>query len=461
MQKVAAYLMERRDETESLSSRQGEVERIRTAITSWLATKGVTQLAASGTYLPLDGSSGKYIVEEATNGDQNWWMVRLSEETSEGRKFVTSVSVTSVSGRISVFSTLETGWTRTLVAPVVVDPRCPRVVRDLLSLSGHWYHGLSRLRQLQLVEGFENGETLAEEIQHADRVVPIVVVSQRACKVVVPGLESKLAEDLAGLANVAVVNDEAAWALTDALGPEFSCYDGAVRLYWPKFAANRDRFFHPLWTADRLLSAGTPTSEAQDRLRKNLRRRVFDAAALSITRPREIDGIRDAVARRELSAALEQAAASNDYQQLEEVYAKANDRLREEQTKLRAQIESLESHVAKLEADRVSLKAHLDAKTSTSEKTTDPDEFAPDNGSVSVPAPPSPGDVRFYKKVHTQPHHDVMAPVADCGCNNWQNGHAGDKAKKGIAKLEGGRSNWRTLQHCASCTGGGVWRVKW
>lgn len=461
MQKVAAYLMERRDETESPASRKSEVDRVRSAITSWLKTKGVAELAASGSYLPLDGSAGTYSVEEATNGDQSWWMVKLSEETSEGRKFVTSVSVTSVSGRISVFTTLETGWTGTLVAPVVVDPRCPRVVRDLLGLSGHWYHGPSRLRQLQSVVGFENGETLAEEIQHADRVVPIVVVSQRKGKAALPGLESRLADDLAGLANVAVVNDEAAWALTDILGAEFSCYDGAVRLYWPKFAAYRDRFFHPLWTADRLLSPGTSTSEAQDRLRKNLRRRVFDAAALSITRPREIDEIRDTVARRGLSAALEQASESNDYQRLAEVYAQENDSLRAEQTKLRAQVESLESQVARLEADRSSLKAHLDAKTSTSRTTIDADEFAPDNGSISVPTAPSPGEVRFYKKVHAQPHHDVMVGVDDCGCNNWQNGHAGDKAKKGIAKLEGGRCDWRAVQHCASCTGGGVWRVKW
>jgi hypothetical protein len=76
-------------------------------------------------------------------------------------------------------------------------------------------------------------------------------------------------------------------------------------------------------------------------------------------------------------------------------------------------------------------------------------------------AEPQPEELRFYKKVHSAPTHDLMGRVGDCGHTSWQNAHGADKARKGIAKLEGGRTDWKKIQHCGSCTGGGVWRVRW
>jgi len=55
----------------------------------------------------------------------------------------------------------------------------------------------------------------------------------------------------------------------------------------------------------------------------------------------------------------------------------------------------------------------------------------------------------------------MMVCVPDCGCNRWQGAQKADKAKKGIAKLENDRSDWKIIQHCASCTGGGMWKVRW
>jgi hypothetical protein len=69
--------------------------------------------------------------------------------------------------------------------------------------------------------------------------------------------------------------------------------------------------------------------------------------------------------------------------------------------------------------------------------------------------------VRFYKKKFAAAEHDIMARVNDCGHNKWQSAHAADKARKGIAKVEDGRTNWQTMQHCASCKGGGMWKVRW
>lgn len=54
-----------------------------------------------------------------------------------------------------------------------------------------------------------------------------------------------------------------------------------------------------------------------------------------------------------------------------------------------------------------------------------------------------------------------MERVNDCGHNAWQGANSADKAKKGIAHFENDRKDWKTIQHCGTCQGGGMWRVKW
>jgi hypothetical protein len=307
-------------------------------------------------------------------------------------------------------------------------------------------------------------EGLAAEIEHADRSVPLAVVSTMAGSVVLPGLDATVAYDLAGLANVVVVDEDASWALTDVLGSNFSCYSGAVRLYWPHFSRIQDRFFHPFWTGDRLRSLSTDAIDARDRFRRQLRGIVFRAAALSVTRPREIDDIRDAKDRATVAALRTRATSLEEYEQLADSYAADNDSLRAERADLRAQVESLQEQVGKLEADRQALLAHLQAAKAVPNAEhleLAVNEVAAVVAADDANAAPTPGEVRFYKKVFSRPTHDVMKRVADCGCNNWQGAHAADKARKGIAKIENEHSNWKSIQHCASCTGGGMWRVRW
>jgi len=195
----------------------------------------------------------------------NFWPTALDEETDEGRRFSTAISITSAVEKVSVYVTLETGWTTTQILPVAVDPRCPKIVRNLLGLAGHWYHGSSTIRPMRGVTGFDDGEALAAEIQHADRAVPLVVVSTYDGDVVLPELPTKLGYDLAGVANVVVLDQDASWALTDVLGVAFCCHSGGVRLFWPQFSLGHDRYRHPLWTPERLLSADSDILETRDR----------------------------------------------------------------------------------------------------------------------------------------------------------------------------------------------------
>jgi hypothetical protein len=443
-------------------ARAAEANRLKVEVEKWLCSKGASVVGPAGTYNPEDGSAGSFKTQEAADGDRTWWMVDLHEDAAHGRRFSVGLSITSGRDGVSVYVTLETGWTTSLVMPVAVDPRCPRIVRDLFELPGRWFHGASLLTKSRSVTGFEEGEELVRHIKYADRSVPIITISKHDGGVALPDLDLKLGHDLIGLANVYVLDESASWALTDSLGPKWCCYWGAVRLFWPNFSSHRDRFSHPLWTRERLQSRGDDFVETRDRFRKQLRGILFRAAALSVIKPRDIDNIRDAVSRRTLTDLRERATSLEEYRELAESYAEDNDQLRAERTDLREQVERLQEQVTNLEGAKLALQAHLRAVRGVPEDVDEDGGIAPGGDDSDVAsAEPTPGEVRFYKKVHAQPTHDVVVRVQDCGCNKWKGAHKADKAKKGIARLENDRSDWKSIHHCASCTGGGMWKVRW
>lgn len=458
MQEVAAYLLERLDDMEWPEARAAEANRLRVEVEGWLRSKGASSIGPTGTYQPEDGSAGTFDIHEAADGDRTWWMVDLREDTAEGRRFSVAASITAGKDRVSVYVTLETGWTTPEVMPVSVDPRCPRMVRDLIQLPGRWFHGASLLSQPKSVTGFDEADALAREIDYASRSVPIVAISRTEGELALPDLDQKLGYDLIGLANVYVLDEDASWALTDVLGRDWCCYHGAVRLYWPRFARNQNRFRHPLWTAERLRSRGGDLRDTRERFRRQLRGQIFRASALSVIRPREIDDIRETQNRRGLTELRQHATSLAEYKELADSYAADNDQLRLDLAQARSQVEDLQEQVRTLEGDRLALKAHLAAKGAP-EDAEEEDDIAP--GGDESEAEPTSGETRFYKKVGARPTHDVMARVQDCGCNRWDGAHKADKAKKGISKLENGRSDWKGVQHCAACTGGGMWKVRW
>jgi hypothetical protein len=336
--------------------------------------------------------------------------------------------------------------------PLNNDARCPKIVRSLLDLPGNWYLGSFVIRKLRRINGFDAGEALAEEILLSDRSIPIVVISTHKGNVALTDLDKKLEFDLAGLANVVVIDEDASWALTDTFGSGFCCYKGSVRLYWPRFSLKQDRYLHPLWTYDRLQSISKNLKDTRERFRRDLRARIFRACALSVTRPREINEIRDAARLRPLKELRAQANSLEDYKKLADSYASDNEDLRKENDMLNERINELES-------SKQALQSHLRAAREPREVVCEDEEISP-NVEQSVHLP-SPGETRFYKKYYSKNSHDIMKRVDDCGCNKWEGANKADKAWKGVAKLEGGRNDWKKFSHCPSCTGGGMWKVIW
>lgn len=461
MQKLAAYLLERHEGMQWAEARATEAVRLRTLIEDWIRKKGASEATSPGSYTAEDGSPATLDVQAATDGDRTWWFARLTEITAEGRVFEASISITNAGDKVAVYSTLEVGSDSTQVSPVEAKPKCPRIVRTLLQLPVQWKHGFTEIRRLKRVQGFDAGEGLAAELKHPERTLPFVVVSQESAGPALPDLDNQLAFELAGIANVVVVDTDAAWALTDHLGARLSCYAGAVRLYWPRMTINADPYHHPLWTATRLRAESNDLAETRDRLLSHSRSLVMRASALSVVRPPEIDDIRSASSRRAFAELRQKANSVQDHVELAALFEKDNDELRRANEELNAQVTSLQDRVAKLESESAALKAHLRAKDAQSSVGLQglPSEAAVDTSQDL--GEPADGDERYYKKKYSANDHDVMIRWKDCGHNRWQGSSPADKARKGIEKLEGGRSGWKNMKHCANCTGGGVWMVRW
>src|SRR4051794_13910417 len=101
MQKVAAYLLERRDGLNDSHARDVETARLTAEVTNWLSSKGGNAANPAGRYSPEDGSTGTFKIEQAVDGERSWWMLRLEEVQRSGWQFSTSISITSVADRIS------------------------------------------------------------------------------------------------------------------------------------------------------------------------------------------------------------------------------------------------------------------------------------------------------------------------------------------------------------------------
>ncbi|PPT93839.1 hypothetical protein XaraCFBP7407_16710 [Xanthomonas arboricola pv. arracaciae] len=108
-------------------------------------------------------------------GDQ-LTVLRLHEFTSAELLFETQLQVLSRQDAVEVFVSLSAQSTGSAVAPQIVSAKCPRIVREILQQWPAWsFSGQTVPNGLTLATGELDGMRLADNIQNASRVHPIVV----------------------------------------------------------------------------------------------------------------------------------------------------------------------------------------------------------------------------------------------------------------------------------------------
>lgn len=133
------------------------------------------------------------------------------------------------------------------ILPASVRLGAPRLVKDISRLRSVYLGAHPYNLAAQIVPA-EDIEALTTLLLDERRVFPVVVVSRQLTneRPLVDSLA--LAGQLAGTAQVFELEDRwSAFALTEIVGKELSCYGGAVRLYWPRFAVVDDPYRHRSW----------------------------------------------------------------------------------------------------------------------------------------------------------------------------------------------------------------------
>lgn len=443
MQNLAAYSFEAKVADAELRHQQ-----IDSLIEDWLSTnKGADDpRAMNGAFESLSGDgSGAFERKRFSAKLGVATEVELIETTNTGAMFTTTIQVTSTIDTVSVFVSLGATPGSSLVAPIKLYPRCPAVVRAIIEKFNDWQFAGQALPFGKAFDATQSqGVTdLCNAIRSSSRRLPLIVVSIDSDEQVWHDLHVRAAEHLIGLADVAFVDAESSWNLTDELGAKDSCYLGAVRLYWPLRRADGSHE-GVTWLAQRLATFG-PGDQGRNRFLSALRRKVMSTAALTMLQPSSFREIQNAVTKERLQA-LEGAARDSE---LDSIIGE-NAQLSADLEKAKTTISNLQWKLATTEYSRQGDPAANDDDAEDSERES------------AIRLPPVPGEIRFYKKIGSGGGVDTLVQTKACQhkSGNWKPAFKGVQAEKGLLKLEG-RDDWQSLAHCSACTGGGRWRANW
>jgi hypothetical protein len=444
MHSLVAYSLEARLTREELEIR---ILRVREEISQWLKSKGAIDPEASeGRFESLTSEGEGYFTRILTSTEVGTLEeVELNETAHTGQIFTTAIQVVQRGEVATIYATLGVTSISNIVAPVRIYPKCPRVVRTLVDAYPDWTFGNQLVPQSRPADsrGAKLAGELCDEICSPARNFPIVAVSIDPDEIVWPELPYEMARDLVALAQVTVVDEAGSWTMTERLGGQNSCYLGAVRIYWPtkrEFKSGVD-LKAPTWTAAKQESFGQDEG-GMKRFLSRVRSIVMSAAALTIAPPRAIREIQSAAVRQRLRD-VESAVRDKEL-----------DSIVEENAKLLAELEESKRQIATLQWKV----AHFREKSS-SDDVDDEDLSGPEQPAHKAPVA---GEVRYYKKIGTKAGVDTLVLTSACNHNEstWKPAFKNEQAKKGLMKLEG-RSDWKTMEHCGGCTGGGRWRVRW
>lgn len=421
------------------------LETVHIELNAWLKKKGAAlENDGKGDFKSRNpDGAGSVIRESLSSPSGSYQRTTLEELSGDSEIFSTTVYTTISDKTVNFHCSLQVEGLESGISRLRGTPKCPTIVRRIADLSPEWaLNGNVIPTPLTEIDVEAEGILLAQEIINPDRRIPIVVVSRTEYgNEVWHNTASELAYELFGLAKVYLASDEATYGLSDqeSCANSIDCYNGAIRLYWPRTAQIVPS---QLWTQHQLLSRDRD-GRGKNRLKRDIKELIMSAATISNPRPTLIAQIAAdarAIQISRLEASSDKAAilaervktleAKNS--ELAELLAEADQRVFELSTKLKYQ----------------------------STYQAPPSEHSSDSSNDSSFDSPQPGDIRFYKKIASKGNYDLLRPFKDCGHNSWQNSSSADKARKGLEKLES-RSDWKSMWHCGSCTGGGVWKVHW
>ena len=177
------------------------------------------------------------------------------DSTEEGIIWTTEIIIgdrireTDVSSRIAI--KISYGGSSPYLRPVHRNQSRPSIINDLIKKLGA-FESLPLLdKHVRLP--LRDIETFIQVLNDENRYLPILFISREAEKNKTSVDLKKLISQCSGLAYIIVADDSrVTWELDSFLGKSFNCFDGALRIYWPRFKLSDNPYSHPLWTSSKI-----------------------------------------------------------------------------------------------------------------------------------------------------------------------------------------------------------------
>ena len=339
----------------------------------WLHWKGANDVSTGQREVKYTDGRLAVLTREYTKTDSGTLASFVLNEPIDGGQFETQLDIAASNEGLVFFCQLRTESNETALVPTPFEVRCPHVVRELVQI-GEWISGssLASGNCLSCV-GKEQAEQLISDIWDPCRGLPIVVVSQIDGSPLRASMSQDLAYDLVGLAIVVEIDDETSWLLTETKGRDWSCYGGAVRLYWPFQGTADDPYRHPLWTQTKLHWGGVDSFTAVKRVQNRLHRSVFSQSTFQPQPP-------VIVRVRELHFAEQRSRArdADDYFELASSFEQENRGLKQSIENNEEQIRGLLDEIEDLRAQN----RELTISTRWADGTTAGTDTKPDDNSL-------------------------------------------------------------------------------
>ena len=336
----------------------------------WLRWKGADDVSTGQREVKYPDGRVAQLTRENTETDSGTLASFVLNEPIDGGQFETQLDVAASNEGLVFVCQLRTQSNDVALVPTPFQVRCPHVVREIVQI-GEWTSGSSLASRNHLSSiGREQGEQLISDIWDPGRGLPVVAVSQIEGSPLSANISHDLAYDLVGLAIVVEIDDETSWLLTETKGRDWSCYGGAVRLYWPFQGTPDDPYRHPLWTQAKLHWGGVDSFTAARRAQNRLHRWVFGQSTFR-PQPPVIVRVREQYLTKQRSRARD----ADDYFELASLFETESQSLKQTIENHEEQIRGLQDQIEDLRARNRELTiSRLWADGAEAGTSTEPDD---------------------------------------------------------------------------------------
>lgn len=233
-------------------------QRLLSTLTTWVESRYkrkdviAVKLAFDGiVVLPMQDHTVRCVLEKADSCELATLEWSLPGETGSDLRWSSICHLARYEQAIQLSVAVRLFSSSVVVKPLTFALGRPRLLDDVLA-AAPCFIGNQKVPKVHIDLSAPDVTSFVEDtLLSSDRPIPVIVISPDSWTDRREVDPVRLQQALLGIAQVVALQDKwAAFKLSDCIGKELSCYNGAVRLYWPGLQENADPFDHPLYLPD-------------------------------------------------------------------------------------------------------------------------------------------------------------------------------------------------------------------